>query len=1258
MKILKELSQGLLLHFFGQRTQQNLSVGCLYFYDLSDPGDLLPETEMWPFLQQELGQTLFDTGLPKPYGEVLVWGKCFPPDGRPAPAAVAGLRVGPVCKELAVYGTRYWRKNAAGDAVSDPAPFSVMDLGYQNAFGGPSYTRNPLGKGIEAVRTDSGDVGIPLPNVEDPDRCVGSLQDRPDPAGFGPLALDWPQRKNKFGTYDARWLNERWPFFPEDADWTFANAANPDQRLTQDYNNGFFKGDEVIRMTNMHPARAVYDSALPSVRPRCFIDQYEKCCDPHAKTFFREITLRPETLWLFPHAERGILLFRGAAEVADDEGLDIKSVYLDQEAREDTPQLLDYYQMRFLEQLKRGVPMDTAPLEEAEHLMQQAEKNLAELPSIVRDAVDGVLGRTPEKSHTPDELAALAQQSIQKHKALLAEVAPLLEETRKQFGHLVKVDTQALGNLEQTLDSLGETAQKLAAAHQEAHAKVAEATQLAEQEMQQGLGNHPLPNAGLPQDEPVDLHVTDVPLPPEERWQRRAIRFVQECKEHLRGPSEFKEYLHWIGFTDRTIERSWFGFNPYDRTESSFEWGLVDSKDQDEPFEILSGMVQPSFDGPELRTVMLRPHAGHFDYLGKTLKGSREKLGYTRIVPGRPVVVTHFSIEYWLLRQEAEHLCEPLTLGSPDMELSSELQQALAEAPQLIALQYPPHPHADVPSFPLEAWQKLHPQVELVPIPRGGLLIQARYMGVRIEKWLRGLIKPELLPDESMTLQDRLDPKIDIPATVKQKITNARAAVLAKFDASQAEASAHLEEAKEELAKVQPNHGIPDDLFGKPPGPQQSTDTQALFKECKETASQQVAELKKQLKNLPPAPEAQKDLAEAVADLDTFANTDLDQTAATVKDATARLQTAMDKLNAGPPEWTRKLMLDLGKNPDDLGAPDRLTREDVIRYLKEERSLSGKNISELDLSGLDFSGQNLRGADMQKSVFTGSTLDNADLSEALANEADFSNTRMLGTNLRASLLQNAKFTGSTLTGADLSHSLLSEAALSKADLTMADLSGATLEKADCADALFAECSARQTTFIETNLADSVWKQADLGGSTFIDSTLDQCDFSRADASSVNCIGTSGQRVNFANANLTNIRLLSGSALPDADLSGAQAERACFKEADLTGCNFRKAGLRRAMIEDCDCAGANFTGAHAVEARLNRSSFTFSLLTGVNLMHGSVRKARLADADLSYSNLFGAEFYKALVYNTRAEEANLKRTKLEKLADSSFLANKK
>lgn len=209
MKIFKEKQHSFFPRPLGIGDKFYLSVGVMAFFDLNDPDSLLTEQELWKTVPAQLGpKPVIDQGVPKPRGEFLVSGSCFAPRGQTRPASQVQVRVGAKEKKLNVFGDRYWKKGL----ITPAEPFVEMPLVWANAFGGADFAKNPFGKGIGKAPLPDGSEAVPLPNIELQSQQIGSPSQRPEPAGFGPLDMMWPQRSKKNGTYDEKWKNERWPF--------------------------------------------------------------------------------------------------------------------------------------------------------------------------------------------------------------------------------------------------------------------------------------------------------------------------------------------------------------------------------------------------------------------------------------------------------------------------------------------------------------------------------------------------------------------------------------------------------------------------------------------------------------------------------------------------------------------------------------------------------------------------------------------------------------------------------------------------------------------------------------------------------------------------------------------------------------------------------------------------------------------------------------------------------------------------------------
>lgn len=251
-----------------------------------------------------------DLAVHKPKGECFLAGTCHPPK-RPATVSAVQFRIGSVAKRLAVFGDRTWKKGLA-PTPSSPQPFESMPLRYELCFGGEGISANPVGRGPDGR----------LPNIEDPGSLVTSPSSKPKPVGAFPIPRTWKARMKKAGTYSDSWVKTRFPWFPDDFDWAYFNAAPEDQRI-----EGFWRGDEQIDLVNLHPEHARIAAKLPGLRARCFL-----VTDGEP---FREVPLRLDTITVDADAAQAYCLWRGLAEVEHEKAEDVKQVFVMHEGLDD-----------------------------------------------------------------------------------------------------------------------------------------------------------------------------------------------------------------------------------------------------------------------------------------------------------------------------------------------------------------------------------------------------------------------------------------------------------------------------------------------------------------------------------------------------------------------------------------------------------------------------------------------------------------------------------------------------------------------------------------------------------------------------------------------------------------------------------------------------------------------------------------------------------------------------------------------------------
>ncbi|WP_437903981.1 DUF2169 domain-containing protein [Sorangium sp. So ce327] len=382
MKIVKPMRLGLVPRVFMHQRTPHLVVTTFVGFSYDRPARLLYEPTVWKMAMEELGEDgLLDEFNPKTRGELLVTGRCYPPGRIARPASSVRVQLGPINKSLYVIGDRTWGMLG----MSDPAPFTEMPVTWRNAFGGKDFAKNPLGKG-------HGDKNAALPNIESPKHLIHARSDCPMPAGLDGYDLTWPQRFSKIGTYDATWRDECFPGFARDLDPTLFNMAPEDQQI-----DGVFRGDETFVVENMHPDKPRIEGALPGVASRCFV--VLKTSDG---VEIHEPAMKLDTVRLFPHRERGVVLFRGGIEISEDDADDVVAVLVACEAM-GAPRPVAYYHDYLIPRL--GPLSNDLPDDQDDTLMPEPED--PEAPPLPDDTLSGLasklrregfLGGTPARS--------------------------------------------------------------------------------------------------------------------------------------------------------------------------------------------------------------------------------------------------------------------------------------------------------------------------------------------------------------------------------------------------------------------------------------------------------------------------------------------------------------------------------------------------------------------------------------------------------------------------------------------------------------------------------------------------------------------------------------------------------------------------------------------------------------------------------------------------------------------------------------------
>ncbi|MGH8369622.1 MAG: DUF2169 family type VI secretion system accessory protein, partial [Gammaproteobacteria bacterium] len=385
MRVTKPMKQSLLHRTYQYRGENHFTASIFTMFSLSDPGRVLPENELWQTVARALGRdAMLDGAMPKSRAEYIVMGSFYAPGGKPVAAGEVSAKLGKLEKRLNVFGDRYWKKAIGiGLGVTDPEPMTELPLTFANAFGGKDHKENPLGKGAAAIETAEG-MRQPLPNIELPERLIGSPDDKPTPASFGMLDLMWPQRFKKVGTYDQKWQKERAPGLADDIDWSYFNVTSPDQWL-----DGFFKGDEPFTLRNMHPERPLIEGHLPGLISRVFISR--KTDD--GSELFTELEMKLDTVYFLPAQDVGLILWRGDDIIGTDDAMDIKQIMIAYERLKDPRRSFEHYR----EALKKRLDPDSR----SKYLLNEADL----IPDGDRSGLIEIIERSSEEAGREGVLA-------------------------------------------------------------------------------------------------------------------------------------------------------------------------------------------------------------------------------------------------------------------------------------------------------------------------------------------------------------------------------------------------------------------------------------------------------------------------------------------------------------------------------------------------------------------------------------------------------------------------------------------------------------------------------------------------------------------------------------------------------------------------------------------------------------------------------------------------------------------------------------
>ncbi|NOQ30565.1 MAG: DUF2169 domain-containing protein [Helicobacteraceae bacterium] len=1191
MKVLKEQTTGLLLKSFILNNKDYLSITALHYFDLNNPEDPLKEASMWKECLKELNGTALDLAMPKPNAEVLVCGSCHNILENESASHVK-LKVGTIHKELFVYGDRFWNEGQ----VSRVKSFKKTPLTYSNSFGGEGFSKNPTGKGYGN--------SIELPNIENPKALISSKDQVSDPAGFMPYDISWEQCASKLGTYDQKWKEELWPGFAADMDYTYFNVAPIDQQLPE-----YFKGAEEIALTNMHPEHPLLLSSIPELSIRCFTTSLLK----DDEELFEEVEMRRDTLWLFPELQRGLVVFRGVKEVNDEEYSNIKYLNLKTlRAGEQPKSLDDVYELQKKE-LTRAVEVDDSAMIEAEAKIAEAKKEIFDIPRSFKESIAQNRGTQPTLKLSPDEKLVNTHEKIDKAIEQIQNSEEKLLLLKSKFSHISEIDTSAL---ERTKIELLASKEKFSKMISDAKATLKEGDKM-KQDALSKIEKIKL-NPNIPDE--AKSKIDDSFLKPKVKiWNDYAFDFLCESVKSLEKEPELLHKLRHLGLAKRTIKRSWFGYNPSDLEFDASTWALDDKKS----IKISKGIVVPRFKDAKLIALRVVDEDKLLEYTPTVVLGSDKDFEAPLCYENENFPLFYFTsdIQARLCDQECYDICN--TVVTDDITSVGDESKKLIENASAIF-------YIEEDGF-------------VEKLPNAIKFNTQEYKDLFEMNQNSVEIRPEVLKNMPKNIAENFDLQRDVSALSvhkkAKKFTSAlkdelKAEGKAIKDDLMAEKKKAIQKANATLKK----HNLdPIDESIKP------ADTTGFMSasEVSKHFDSVIIKLKKQ--NVTHNLKIDDKIAQIEEEkVKTVLN--VEKASQKYDDAQIKFANLEEKAKDPVPKWAKEMMLKAGIDPVD--PHKKFTREVVIEFYQQNRSLAGKNLAHLDLSELQ--------------------LQNIDLKSANITECDFSNTDLSGADLSNTIASKSKFTKTILNNADISNAVLTDATFEKVISIELKAKNALLDKtkikeskflnASLENAVFKESAIEQSNFKGSNFENASFLKATLNSSyfddskmsktVFNDSTITKSQFQHIESEKMLFNNSKVTECNFSHSKLYNMRVLKDSYIKDSIFISVNMEKSSIFQASLKNCNFQQSNCSKMFIKKSSILKSDFRLVQAQKSRFEFNTFAYLNFSGLNMLGGSLRRTDLQECNLTHANLYGVEFFKVQLHKCNFAYANLENSSLE------------
>ncbi|MCL9782506.1 pentapeptide repeat-containing protein [Vibrio sp. S4M6] len=1208
MRAIKSLNQGILTHTFVIAGKPRQAITAIYGFDLADPNKRLTEQELWQRSMGLLGEVPLDMGMLKQQGEWLVCGSAYA--GESARTAVrVSAQVGEQHKSLDVLGQRYWQQSKYGLSLSHPEPFLRMPLNWNYAVRGDGLEMNPSGIAPPA-KAQSAD-GLLHAGIYYPGESQSEWSAKPRPAGFMPIDVMQPKRQKLMGTYDEHWQNTAWPHFPSDFNPLFYNVAPEDQRI-----QGYFQGGEPYALVNLHPEFVTIQGTIPYFQPRAFL---RRTVEQHFVV--SEVALTCDTFWMFPETSTGILLFHGSAPVDDEEGLDVQEVLLSEEPYGSRPKSIEYYAELFdraqtTEYIAEQIGIDMSPLEEAKADISKAEKLMEDAPKYMQFRMKQVSGSIPTPQSSMAKSNEMMMNQLDDRIASLAEMEKSLEKN--------PVNPEVKASVAKGQKELAGVKQKLADNIQslsEVKTKVANVKDKLPQVPQQAMGQK------LAMED--DLSKLGRQFELKHTWQDQASSLVYLANQYLtlNKFEQQKQQLEALGFRELYFQMYLLGWLPEAVEFVPEHWALEPS---DEVTSIGPGWVFMQHQEGEIKSITIRPddlYTAGEDYL---VPGS-EPLGWHSGIEAPAQLIVTDLVSSWLLAQALADYVDIVYLAQVDDLVEPEVEAKLIESKYVYL--------ACASNTNLDEWRARFEQLQPLYYPRDIEIIQFHQQDIEPLEWINENLSPDLYKHlchhQAMKLEARekdVAPK-QIFSQMKNHVDK-KAVDAFGFNPLEHEdpVGYKMDQALDNFAnhmKTQRNS----DSYGKyiDQVKSQFAESKAKFKQKPTLDTDDKAELQKrftdikaQLKKASDRNDVPVEKAISKDEFDKF------------EEKMMSMMTELEPLKEKAKDLVGKLDTEEERDYQEL------TREQVILRYASGLSFEKRNLSELDLSGIDLSGANFTEAILSKTNLSRCNLSNCQFKDAVANEADFTEANVSQANFEHAILTKTSFVKSSGQHANFSHATMVESNLAQADLSESVWTSTMANQVCLVQANLHLAQLSHGVFIEADLTGANITQARLSQAVFNDAAMHNSDLRQSKGSNTIFWGIKGQSTQWDHCELNGVRF-GPADLTQAKGRFADFSNCCVKDAVMEHADFRGSNFNRSYMDSIQAHYAKFDGANFNRSQLTRCDFQSASLKAVNGMRATLFRSKFQHANLWLGNFYNADFRKMELGNTNTQDMNVDAT---------------